>query len=284
MFSGNVYTSLKAAKAFLKSKGFSECKSDVEVLLSFVLRIKRSSLPLIRDRKLTYRQMLQYEEYIFRRSLREPVAYIIGFVGFMNFEFKVNKNVFIPRPETELLVEAVLELKETENKTSVLDLCTGSGCIAISLAKLGGFKNITALDVNRESLNIAKENAKINSILDINFIESSLFNSTYLDKFDVIVSNPPYISEIEYAFLEPELRYEPKIALMAKDDGLFFYKKISRNAMYYLNKEGFILVELNSNKYNEIKQVFLNNNYRDIEIMNDYSGLPRVLKAKLCAL
>jgi release factor glutamine methyltransferase len=277
----NVYSLLKRAETFLKSRGLSEPESDAEVLLSFVLQTKRSKLPLMRSQKLTDIQVSRYEKYILRRSKREPAAYITGLVGFMGFEFKANKNVLIPRSETEILVETALKLAKKENKNSVLDLCTGSGCIAVSLAKLGKFKGITASDVSGSALEIAKENARINNVLDIiSFIKSDIFDRISDKKIDIIVSNPPYVSHEEYDALEPELKYEPEIALTAEDDGLFFYKKIAGKSGKYLNDNGFILIELNAYKADEIKQIFSTCGYENIEIIKDYAGLPRILKAE----
>ncbi len=276
---GNVYSLLKRAGTFLKSKGLSEFESDAEVLLSFVLQSKRSKLPLMRSQKLTDIQVSRYEKYILRRSKREPAAYITGLAGYMDFEFKVNKNVLIPRPETEILVETALNLAKKENKNSVLDLCTGSGCIAVSLAKLGKFKDITASDISGSALEIAKENAWINRAFDINFVKSDVFGEISDRNFDIIVSNPPYVSHKEYDALEPELKYEPEIALTAEDSGLFFYKKMADKASRYLKDNGFILIELNAYKADEIKQIF-SGGYKNIEIIKDYSGLPRILKAE----
>jgi release factor glutamine methyltransferase len=275
----NVYTLLKTAEKFLKSKSLSEPKSDAEVLLSFVLQTKRSQLPLLRSQKPTDKQILQYENYVLKRSSREPVAYIIGLANFMGFEFKVDKNVLIPRPETEILVEVTLKIARKKNTKSVLDLCTGSGCIAVSLAKSGVFEDIVASDVSINALAIAKENALINNVFNIKFIESDIFEKIPDCKFDMIVSNPPYVTEYEYTDLEPELKFEPKRALIAQDDGLFFYKEIVANTTKYLNVNGYILLELNSNKAEDIRQIFLDNKYADIEIINDYCGLPRILKA-----
>jgi release factor glutamine methyltransferase len=277
---GNVYSLLKRAGTFLKSKGLSESESDAEVLLSFILQTKRSKLHLMRSQKLTDIQVSRYEKYILRRSKREPVAYITGLAGFMDFEFKANKNVLIPRPETEILVETALKIAKKENKNSVLDLCTGSGCIAVSLAKLGKFKDITASDVSGSALEIAKENARINNVLDISFVKSDVFDGISGKIFDIIVSNPPYVSYEEYDALEPELKYEPEVALMAEDGGLFFYKKIASKAGKYLKDNGFILIELSAYKASEIKQIFSTGGYKNIEIIKDYAGLPRILKAE----
>jgi release factor glutamine methyltransferase len=275
----NVYTLLKTAAKFLESKGLSKPKSDAEVLLSFVLQTKRSKLPLLRSQKPTDKQILQYENYVLKRSNREPSEYITSFANFMGFEFKVNKNVLIPRPETEILVELALKIAKEKNKKSVLDLCTGSGCIAISLAKLGVFEDIVASDVSVNALAIAKENALINNAFNVKFIESDIFDKIPDCKFDMIISNPPYVTEYEYADLEPELKFEPKNALTARDEGLFFYKEIAANTTKYLNGNGYIILELNSNKAEDIRQIFLDNKYADIEIINDYAGLPRILKA-----
>ena len=162
----------------------------------------------------------------------------------------------------------------------MLDLCTGSGCIAVSLAKLGKFKDIMASDVSGSALEIAKENARSNNVLDINFVKSNVFGGISGKNFDIIVSNPPYVSHEEYDALEPELKYEPEIALTADDSGLFFYKKIADKAGRYLKDNGFILIELNAYKASEIKQIFSTCGYKNIEIVKDYAGLPRILKAK----
>jgi len=277
-YGGNVYSALKEAEIFLRSRGLCAAGVDAEVLLSFVLQVRRSKLPFIRDQKLTCRQKSQYEECILRRSEREPAAYITGFAGFMDFEFKVNKSVLIPRPETEVLVETVLKFSKSEN--SMLDLCTGSGCIAVSLSKLGKFKSIVGSDIDAEAIVVAEENGKLNGVLNIDFVESDIFSGIGGKKFDVIVSNPPYVSFEEYDFLEPELKYEPKAALTAPDEGLFFYREIVQGCRDYLKSGGFVFVELNANKAGEIKQIFLDGGYKNVEVVKDYGGLPRVLKAE----
>ena len=276
----DVFSVLQTAKKFLNLKGLSEYKSDVEVLLSFILQIKRSKLPFMHNQILSTYQLRQFEKYILRRSKREPVAYITGYVGFMEFEFRVNENVLIPRPETELLVEAVLDLATKKDSLEILDLCTGSGCISISLSQMGAFKSITATDINKYALGIAKENAKINGVENIIFIESDIFTNLKQKKFDIIVSNPPYVTEEEYMSLEVDLMYEPKLALTAKDDGLFFYSEIAKNAKKFLNNSSYIFLELNPNKVNQIKKIFIDNNFKEIEILKDYSKLPRIFKAR----
>ncbi|MDR3125322.1 MAG: peptide chain release factor N(5)-glutamine methyltransferase [Endomicrobium sp.] len=277
----DVFSVLETAKKFLKFKELPDYKSDSEVLLSFLLQIKRSRLPFVYNQVLSSNQLCQFEKYILRRAKREPVAYIIGHASFMEFEFKVDKSVLIPRPETEFLVEIVLNLAKKETNLKTLDLCTGSGCIAISLAKMGTFKTIIATDINKCALKLAKENAKINDVKSIKFIESDIFANLQQNRFDVIVSNPPYVSQKEYLTLEKDLMYEPKLALIAEDDGLFFYREIAENAKKFLNNTAHVVLELNPNKVTQIKQMFIDNNFKEIEIIKDYLSLPRVFKAKI---
>jgi len=274
-----LYGVLIEAKKVLKENGLPDADSSAEFLLSAVLKTKRSQLPLMRERELTAQELKFFKDFISRRAKREPVAYITGLCEFMGFEFIVDKNVLIPRPETELLVEEVLSNYPARKKiaASVLDLCCGSGCIAASLAKLGNFK-ITASDASGVALNIAKQNAKINGVSDINFIESDMFENIS-GKFDAIISNPPYISDGEYKSLEPELFFEPKNALTDEKDGLSFYRIIAENAKKYLNPGGKIFLELNANKSEQIKEIFATASFSDIKIIKDYARLDRILTA-----
>ncbi len=277
----NVFTLLQSSTRFLESQKLQDAKIEAEFLLSAALNVKRSKLAIIRGYKPTENETNLFTQYVKRRSEREPAAYITGSCGFMGLEFSVDKNVLIPRPETELLVEKVLERTgEISRKAKILDLCTGSGCIAVSLSKLGSFY-VTASDISRKALDIAKKNAVANNALNIEFIRSDIFEALGDRQFDIIVSNPPYVSNDEYADLEPELMYEPKIALATEENGLFFYKKIALEAKKYLNDSGILFLELNANKSVEIKQIFQDNDFKNIDIFNDYSNLPRVLKADI---
>ncbi|MDR0890638.1 MAG: peptide chain release factor N(5)-glutamine methyltransferase [Endomicrobium sp.] len=277
------YILRKASKILQNVSGSVEnAQSDARILLENVLNISSSQLILssIENKQLNHKQIKKYEKYILRRLKNEPVAYIIGYVKFMGLEFKVNNHVLIPRYETEILVEEALKLDN--NKSSILDLCTGSGCIAISLAKLSNVKTIIASDISYKAIAIAKQNASLNSVLNrITFIVSDLFTTIEEHEFDMIVSNPPYITQSEYNIVKYNLKYEPKNALVASDNGLLFYKYIAKYSKYYLNSNSFILVELNSNNVKYIKEIFLAQNaYKNIEIINDYAKLPRILKAQ----
>ncbi|MDR3113433.1 MAG: peptide chain release factor N(5)-glutamine methyltransferase [Endomicrobium sp.] len=274
-----VYDILNCAKKNLSERKIDDYKSSAELLLSTVLKIKRSKLALIRERNLTEEEISLFNQYVQRRAKREPAAYILGSCEFMGFEFKVNENVLIPRPETELLVEEALSFSKSINEPDVLDLCAGSGCIAVSLSKLGNFKNVCASDISAQALKTAKENAEFNGAQNINFVQSDIFSSLDGKKFDIIVSNPPYVSESEYVKLEPELKYEPQIALITGEDGLFFYKRIADCAKKYLNSDGRIFLELNANKSEEIKNIFERADFKNMRIVKDYAGLDRILTA-----
>jgi release factor glutamine methyltransferase len=273
---------LKTATQILQSviKSYEEALFDAKILLCHVINIKYSKLILVIDKKLSKIQINKYKEYIERRLKLEPVAYIVGTIEFMGLEFYINNNVFIPRCETEILVEEIFKL--VDKRKLILDLCTGSGCIAISLAKLKNIHNIVASDISEKALTLARKNACINNVIDsINFIKSDLFHELTQKKFDIIVSNPPYVTDNEYNILKDNLKFEPKSALVARDDGLFFYKEIAKYAIKYSDCT-FILVELSSTNVYKIKNIFLSYDaYTDIEIINDYSGLPRILKAKI---
>jgi release factor glutamine methyltransferase len=193
----------------------------------------------------------------------------------------VDKNVLIPRPETEMLVEKALKIGANLGKKRgwVLDLCCGSGNIAISLAKLGSFEKLYACDISQAALDISKSNACEHKV-NISFIKSDLFSNLGGLKFDIIASNPPYISRQERQKLEAELFFEPEIALFAPDEGLFFYKQIAKQAKERLNENGHILLELNANKASEIERIFSQKGYENLEIIKDYAGLDRILWIK----
>lgn len=274
-----VFKILKIAEEFLTSHNITEAKLDAEVMLCDVLNIERRILPTVRENILTTEQYYLYQKYLERRANREPVSYITGNTEFMGLKFKVSSDVLIPRQETEILVETVNNFIKENNSKTILDLCTGSGCIAVSIAHYNKNISITASDISNKALNIAKENASINNVSKkINFIESDIF-SNINEKFDIIVSNPPYVTEEEYKNLEQELYFEPKLALTADDNGLYFYKKIAENAEKYLTANGVIFLELNATLSREIEALF--KNFSSTKIIKDYSQKERVLFVRL---
>ena len=206
-----------------------------------------------------------------------PVQYIVGNVDFYGYTFKVNKNTLIPRFETELLVEKTIKYinKYFNNEIKILDIGTGSGCIAITLNKLLDNSRVTAVDISKNALDVARENNKINNT-DVNFIESDVF-SNIKDKYDVIISNPPYISYDE-DIMDVVYNNEPHMALYADDNGLYFYDKILMECRKYLNDRFFIAFEIGYKQGNDVINII--NKYFDnvnISLEKDYNGRDRFI-------
>jgi release factor glutamine methyltransferase len=277
----NVYGLIKEAEQFLKESGVEDNKSSAKYLMSAVLGIERNKLACVLEKELSADEFSRFCSFVLRRAKHEPTQYILGQCNFMGFDFLVNPDVLVPRPETELLVEKALEINSIYKKNTVLDLCCGSGAIAISLCLLGDFEKIIASDISQPALNTARENAKKLGAEKINFVSSDCFDNLCGLTFDIIVCNPPYISDNEKHLCGKEIFYEPHIALFAGDDGLFFYKKIAKEASRFINKNGHILLELNANLADEIKDIFSANGYLTLEILRDYGGLKRILWIKL---
>ena len=271
----NIFTILKEATEFLTSHNITEAQLDAEVLLCGVLKITRSKLYTIRQEILTPEQNQQYKKFLNRRITGEPVDYILENSEFMGLKFKVNSNVLIPRQETELIVEQANKFIKEKNSKTVLDLCTGSGAIAVSVAYYNDV-TIVASDISKKALQVAKDNAIINNVLNkIEFIESNMFDNIIDKKFDIIISNPPYVTKKEYEGLEKELFFEPKNAFLAGEDGLYFYKIIANKVSQYLNPKGILLLELNANISLQIADLF--DEFLFVKIIKDYSNLDRIL-------
>lgn len=277
----NVFTILKTSEQFLKSNNIKEAKIDAEVLLCGILNVKKSKLFMMRKETLDEEQLKQYKEYLSRRVAGEPVAYILGKCEFMGLEFYIDSNVLIPRQETELLAEEANNQIKINDFKEVLDICTGSGCIAVSVANSNNNISLTATDISDAAINVARKNSLINNVGDrINFVVSDMFDNINGKKFDIIISNPPYVTKEEFKTLEKELLFEPENALLAKDNGLFFYTEIARNGKKYLNNNGVIALELNSNLSFEIAELFEKVGFIKIKMIKDYSNLDRVLVLK----
>ena len=222
-----------------------------------------------------------------RRISAEPIQYILGKTEFMGFEFKVTPDVLIPRQETEILVETAVKYvaaSQSHNATSIniLDLGTGSGCIAISLAKLLPNAKITATDISDRALAVALRNAELNGV-KVNFIQSDLFHNYNLepDTYNLIVSNPPYIPTAQMKTLQPEVRYEPGIALDGGRDGLDFYRRIIGSSALYLEGDGFLILEAGFNQRDAIENIFQKaRDFKITDAIKDYNHIDRVIVAQ----
>jgi len=248
---------LKNISKIFKNKGITNSEREAEILLSYFLKMNRSKMYLNGDRELKNKEKLQLEDMIEKRIKKIPLQYITKHQEFMGMDFLVEKGVLIPRPETEILVEeAIKKLKNYKysDNLEVADLGTGTGVIAISIAKFTEDVIIYATDISKNSLQIALKNAKKHDCKDkIIFLQGDLFEPFIgrikKNSLDGIISNPPYIDSYDFKSLPPEIKNnEPKIALSGGIDGLDYYRKIMRKSLQYLKKNGFLALEVGLNQ------------------------------------
>ena len=232
---------LRLAEARLEQAGVPDADVDAAYLLASVLKEDTLAMRINGHRELAAPQWAAFDALCDRRAAREPLQYILGETEFMGLTFHVEPGVLIPRADTEILVEKALAWMKPGAR--VLDIGTGSGAIAVSLAKLGRQAQVTAVDVSDKALEIARRNAERNGAA-VEFVKSDCFSALKGRKYDMIVSNPPYISEDEMRGLMPEVTREPELALFGGADGLDFYRRISREAPEYLNEGGCLLFEI----------------------------------------
>ena len=232
---------LRLAEARLEQAGVPDADVDAAYLLASVLKEDTLAMRINGHRELAAPQRAAFDAFCDRRAAREPLQYILGETEFMGLTFHVEPGVLIPRADTEILVEKALAWMKPGAR--VLDIGTGSGAIAVSLAKLGRQAQVTAVDVSDRALEIARRNAERNGAA-VEFVKSDCFSALKGRKYDMIVSNPPYISEDEMRGLMPEVTREPELALFGGADGLDFYRRISREAPEYLNEGGCLLFEI----------------------------------------
>lgn len=277
---------IKLSTEYLEKKGIEQPRLNAELLLADILKCKRMNLYLSFDKPLQEDEIDKYRQYIRRRANFEPLQYIIGSVEFFGMEMLVNKSVLIPRAETEVLVEKVIEFSKRFSSPKILDIGTGSGNIAVALANSIQNASVTALDVNEDTLVVARENcAKYSLEASIEFVcnDFNNLNSTFFNKFDIIVSNPPYVSSDDYSTLQKEiLNYEPKIAVTDFGDGFTFYKSIVLKSKHLLKEsKGFLFFEMAQGQSEIISSMMGENNFTNIEIFNDLAEIPRVIKGEM---
>lgn len=237
----------------LKTNDVKEPNLKARLLMQYILNRPREYILVHDDKQLTLRQNVDYFKLIKKLIEGVPLQHITHQQEFMKLMFYVDENVLIPRSDTEILVEEVIKLAKSINAKKILDLCTGSGAIAVSLAKYIEGSQITATDISRKALSIAKLNATNNDVEDkITFVSSDLFQNISEEKYDIIVSNPPYIKRKVMKTLDKEVKKEPIIALDGGNDGLDFYKKIIGNAYQYLKYKGYLCLEIGYDQKDEV--------------------------------
>ena len=272
---------LNLGEKILSEAGIAEIKTDAWLLFERAARIDRSFYYLHMADEIPTEQISEYEVLLKKRAERIPVQYIIGETEFMGLNFKVNSNVLIPRPDTETLVEEALKYVKPGMK--VLDMCTGSGCIIISIMHYGKDLEGYASDISRHAINVAKENAKNNQV-SINFETGDLFDHIK-GKYDMIVSNPPYIRTEEILTLMPEVQhFEPVQALDGMEDGLYFYRRIVEEAGAYLNESGYLLFEIGHDQGEDVSKLMAEAGFKDVRVIKDLAGNDRVVGGKLCLI
>ena len=261
----------------LKSNNVESPKLKARLLLQYVLDKPRQYIIVYDNKEIDKQQQWQYFVNIEKLTKGIPLQHITHRQEFMKMDFFVDENVLIPRPDTEILVEEVIKIAQKYNSRRILDLCTGSGAIAISLKKFVPNADITAVDISEKALEIAQKNAeKLEA--KINFVKSNLFDKLDNKKFDIIVSNPPYIRKDEIKKLSEEVQKEPKIALDGGEDGLDFYRIIAEQAINYLKTGSFLCFEIGYNQKNDVIKIIEDEqNYKNTYCKKDLYGNDRII-------
>ena len=263
---------------FLKINNISNPNLDTELILSKILKINREKILVNFKNEVNEKDLTKFNSYILRRVKKEPVAYILGFKHFWKYKFVVNKSVLIPRPETEKVVEEALSFLPEDKSSNILDIGTGSGCIIISVIKERPKCKALAIDISSKAINVAKTNAKLHHLQNkINFLNMNVdkFN-TY--KYDLILSNPPYISNLKIKRLDDDVRlYEPKVALDGGLDGFKKIKKIIVKSSSLLKKNGKFIIEIGSDQKKECLKLLKYNGFYINKICKDLSGKDRCI-------
>ena len=273
---------LSTAVNILKNSGLATPQLDASVLLCFVLKCDRVHLIVNENKSVTAEHENTYLNLIKKRKENMPLAYIINEKEFMSLDFYVNENVLIPRPDTEILVEYVLD--SVFKKDKILDLCCGSGCIGISLAHYLKNTSVHFADISDKALEVTQINAKnlLDKKINIKFLKLDILNQIPDEKYDLIVSNPPYIETKVLKTLEKNvIDYEPELALAGGDDGLVFYRRISDIAKQMLTDDGHLVFEIGENQGVTVPEIMSKCGFFNIEVINDLAGRNRVVKGSL---
>ena len=263
----------------LEAERIIDARIDAWYLLSYVSQLTKAKYFLVQNEEIDELTLFKYKEALLKRAEHVPLQHITGEQEFMGINFWVNEHVLIPRQDTETLVEEAL--KVTPSGSHVLDLCTGSGCVIISLVVLGQGIIGAGIDISDEALAVARDNGNRLAPGRIDFIKGNLWNPV-LGKYNTIVSNPPYIPTEDIKGLAEEVKdHEPLIALDGAEDGLFFYRQIVGHAAEYLASDGWLLVEIGFDQGPDVYALFVENGFKDIEVVKDLAGNNRVVKGHL---
>jgi release factor glutamine methyltransferase len=265
----------KALQAVLNI-GLSTARIEVQCLLQAVLRVNRAYLITHSEQVLTGLEQEQYRELFERRLQGEPIAYLLGAREFFGLNFKVTPATLIPRPDTELLVELALQRIPKLGNCRVLDMGTGSGAIALSIAQVRPDAAVVAVDISEAALQVAQQNQRELAINNAEFLPSDWFSSLVKVKFDVIVSNPPYIAANDEHLTQGDVRFEPLSALASGKDGLRDIRRISAQAMQHLNAQGWLMFEHGYDQAEQVREILRQAGFQQVFSARDLSGIERV--------
>lgn len=276
-----VLEAIRLSTEYLEKKKIDSPRINAELLLAHIIGCKRLDLYLAFDRPLTEPELNIYRGLIKRRASYEPLQYIIGTVEFYGLVFKVTPSVLIPRPETELLVEKIIKELSDKEQLNILEIGCGSGNIAISLAYHLKQAQIITTDISDAALNLAKENSQKLGVAErISFIRHNILTDDLLrfSMFDLVVSNPPYVSLQSYSSLQKEiLDFEPRLAVTDESDGLTFYRIISEKVSGNIKKGGKLFFEISHGQCDDVKSIMTKNNFSKIEVIKDYQNIERIV-------
>ncbi|MEW6571232.1 MAG: peptide chain release factor N(5)-glutamine methyltransferase [Nitrospirota bacterium] len=276
---------LRKAKELLERHGIDNAIREAELIISYCMNLGR--VAIYRDNPEVPKEMnSNIDKLLKRRIRREPLQYILGYTGFYGLKIMVGPGVLIPRPETELLVEEAIQIiskSEIQNSNfEFLDLCTGSGCVALALARKFPDARVYGTDISDRAIAYAARNAEINGITNVIFKQGSLFEPVRDLQFDLIASNPPYIKRNYLEKLEPEVRdWEPVEALDGGEDGLDYHRVIIPEAKNYLKDGGVLIIELGENQSDAVAKLAEESGFLEINLIKDYAGIERILRAKV---
>ena len=269
---------LNWGETYFRDKNFDNPRTEIELLLQHLIGCKKIDLYLQFEKIVKPKELITLRSWVKRRINREPIQYITRSSEFYGRKFIVDQNVLIPRPETEILIDVSVEILSKKNSPTIIDIGTGSGCIGITLALEIPSSNIIAIDIYDSALAIAKKNADMYSIRNIEFLRLDILNQDIIHIADMLISNPPYISKEEIPDLMEDVKdFEPMIALTDKSDGLDFYRKFSDIMPHVIKKNGTAILEVGRGSHSDrVKEIFCKSGYNNIDIVKDLNNDKRV--------
>ena len=274
----NIFEAIKIGYDVLKKNGIKSYKLDSEILMSQVFQINRTDIILNSWKKLSDKEIKIYNDLIEQRSKKKPIAYLIGKKEFWKYEFYVTKDVLIPRPDTEVIIEQSLKITKNKSRLKILDIGVGSGCILLSILKERNSFYGTGIDISKKTLDICMINVKKHNLINrIKLFKTDVDNFNY-GKYDLIVSNPPYIKKYDLKYLEKDVYdYEPRSALEGGLDGLSEIKKVIFNSSKFIKKNGILILEIAFNQKNRVKTILIKNGYYIKDVVKDLANNNRCI-------